>query len=146
MTADLVAFLRARLDEDHLTAFAAEGAEWTVENQKKTRDVETFKNPGAVHFGVWVVTGENGADGVAETTDASHARHIARHDPARVLAEVNAKRRVLGVYNSWEFLARTKPHDPNAEITELAVRQTLRALALPYRDHPDYQPEWAPEA
>ena len=48
-------------------------------------------------------------------------------DPARVLAECEAKRRIVEVYQQgevWPVL-------------------TLRAIAHPYRDHPDYDPEWA---
>lgn len=48
--------------------------------------------------------------------------HIARHDPARVLAECAAKRAVI-VYSP---------------------PKTLQHLAAIYADHPDYQQEWAP--
>lgn len=45
---------------------------------------------------------------------------------ARVLAEIEAKRRIV----EWF----TKPSD-------LLI---LRCLALPYADHPDYRQEWKP--
>lgn len=51
--------------------------------------------------------------------------HIARHHPSRVLREVEAKRQLL---------------DALAPIEK--YRWSLRLLALPYADHPDYQQEW----
>jgi hypothetical protein len=54
------------------------------------------------------------------------ARLIARFAvPARVLAECEAKRRIV------ELISSPGP-------------QALRLLALPYADHPDYLPEWRP--
>ena len=60
--------------------------------------------------------------------------YIARHDPARVLREVEAKRRIVATavlmldggvsYESWESV--------------------LQDLALPYSEHPDYRQEWKP--
>ncbi len=62
-------------------------------------------------------------------------RHI---NPARVLAECEAKRRIV---NGWI--------DPFGEWTATqaaaAAQQkarTLRLLALPYADHPAFQEEW----
>lgn len=50
--------------------------------------------------------------------------------PARVLAECEAKRRIVDIYRSeWEM-------DP--------INETLRLLALPYADHPDYDEKWRP--
>lgn len=51
------------------------------------------------------------------------ARHIARHDPARILRECKAKRRLVG--DEWS-------EDP----------ETLGILASVYADHPDYRQEW----
>lgn len=140
---DLAAFLRARLDEDEQAARAAEGAEWSVESRRKTREIDASKGPGTARSGVWVVTGEGSSYGIADAADTAHAQHIARHDPSRVLAEVDAKRRAIAVHTSWEFLARSKPEDPVARITTLATAQILWALALPYANHPDYRTEWA---
>jgi hypothetical protein len=51
------------------------------------------------------------------------ANHIARWDPARVLAECEARRRI---------------------VTECGWETVMRHLALPYADHPDYRDEWRP--
>ena len=64
--------------------------------------------------------------------------HIARHDPARVLAECEAKRRVVEM--QWHHLGE----DDYAWGMEEAKRQILAELALPYADHPDYREEWRP--
>jgi hypothetical protein len=63
---------------------------------------------------------------------AGSAAHVARHDPARVLAECEAKRRIVDSEGS-----------PYVEGHVPATR-TLRFLALPYADHPDYRQEWKP--
>lgn len=64
-------------------------------------------------------------------------QHIARHDPARVLSECEAKRRI--VEDCKDYLL----HDEDGMGGELAER-TLSRLALPYADHPDYDSEWTP--
>jgi len=66
-------------------------------------------------------------------------RHQARHDPARVLAECDAKRRIVDGY--WE--PTLNDLDASDENTPVPL-WTLKALALPYADHPDYQQEWKP--
>ena len=80
--------------------------------------------------------------------------HIARQDPARVLAECEAKRLVVGLHGDGE------PNCMGGYVEGLTHRQiietesyngvatgycdTLRALALPYADHPDYRDAWRP--
>jgi hypothetical protein len=69
------------------------------------------------------------------------ATHIAHWDPARVLAECEAKRRVVELH-------RTDATDPEVIVCAVCLYgppcETLRLLALPYADHPDYRPEWRP--
>ena len=64
---------------------------------------------------------------------------------ARILAECGAKRRILALHASgqpwcecgvWDT---TEHGEPGYEICP-----TLRLLALPYADHPDYDQEWRP--
>jgi hypothetical protein len=75
---------------------------------------------------------------------AEQRAHIARHDPARVLAEVEAKRRIverLGAYIESE-------HEPEPEglweQMDHHAWDTLYDLALPYADHPEYDEAWRP--
>lgn len=79
-------------------------------------------------------------------------------DPARVLAECEAKRRIVeehkmmpvrepsyGLYDGCceTCTAWGEYGGPNEDKT-LNYCPTLRLLALPYADHPDYDEEWKP--
>jgi hypothetical protein len=52
--------------------------------------------------------------------------------PARIHAECEAKRRIVGLHPCDNCGAAFDPCE------------TLRLLALPYADHPDYREEWRP--
>jgi hypothetical protein len=71
-------------------------------------------------------------------------RHIARHDPARVLADCDAKRRIVERLSGY----LSSEHDPEPEgaweLLDDHAWATLYALALPFADHPDYDPSWRP--
>ncbi|MGY1814075.1 DUF6221 family protein [Blastococcus sp. SYSU D00820] len=78
------------------------------------------------------------------------AVHVARHDPARVLADCAARRRlVLACRDSRPDLAFLGARPPGMAGFPLSPgdRHQLAALALallaaPYAGHPDYRPEW----
>lgn len=116
---DLVAWLRAQLDEDDSAAFR------TI---------------------AWC---RNGHD-----DDFANSLHIARWDPARVLAEVEAKRRILDM---WEVADQhrydlpsgiSEGRDPDERDRDDAVAETfddvVALLALPYTDRPGYDASWRP--
>jgi hypothetical protein len=67
--------------------------------------------------------------------------------PARVLAECEAKRRIVELL-SWEGPKdglRNRVFGPAADTAfRIGVSTALRLLALPYADHPEYRQEWAP--
>jgi len=128
VTDDLVAFLRARLDEDEQTARAAVGCE------------------GEARGWVEMWSGE------MEREQA----HAERFSPARVLAEVDAKRRILALHGPVILRGGTgaKYYDTTTVCGSCELPQfpehafpcpTLRLLALSYREHPDYRPEWTPD-
>jgi hypothetical protein len=93
---------------------------------------------------------------------AADERHIAAHDPARVLREIEAKRRIVAVHALAVEKQDAPPFDPytgKPSPDEYAVTcavcgwasddptsgcLTLRLLALPYADRPGYREEWAP--
>jgi hypothetical protein len=83
--------------------------------------------------------GDPGAlrSGLAWASDVN--RPVLEVDPSRMVAECEAKRRVVA-----QFVDAVANYEadagPQGEVTRL--RFVLRALALPYADHPDYQPEW----
>jgi len=125
---DLAAFITARLDEDEAMAklAAREGGTWTQDDPER--------RPGAISSAGGQVVYDEGAP------DEYQAAHIARHDPARVLREVAAKR------------AMVADHGPS-EVAPDACRRckggmafpcrTIRHLAAAWSDHPDYRAGWA---
>lgn len=64
----------------------------------------------------------------------------------RVLAECDAKRRIVDHY---AHLMQPGEPDISPEYDDGYIDATefaLKIVALPYADHPDYRPEWAPLA
>ena len=121
----LTEFLLARIAEDEQAANEATDGPWRYDSTKVN----------AIDRGEAVFAGEAGANA---TTIAStgppydmqsmfDAVHIARHDPARVLAECEAKRAILDL----------SEHGCGDDYLRIQ-----RALVLPYVDHPDCLHEW----
>jgi hypothetical protein len=112
---DLVAFLRARLDEDEAAAKAI---------------VATFGQVGWMisengEFDFTITAGALATEAIADAWNESAADWISRHDPARAFREVEAKRKILaeryggpGHQDMWETV--------------------VRHLAAVCSDHPDY--------
>ena len=95
--------------------------EHTVIGHLKDRDIPKHQWP-------WIDT-----DGPM-WDDEYFALHIGA---GRVLAECAAKRRIVALADSW------KPDAPQREIGwNDAIDQALVALAQPYADHPDFDPDW----
>lgn len=146
---DLVEFLTDRLDEREAAArtLAEEtGARWTVAREVSLRSnalvvaVQREDGDGSLPI---VPPGEYliycGPE--AEPGAAHLAVHIAEHDPARTLADIAAVRRVIarhqGIHRcDWGEL-RMPEFWP-------CTAADLRALAVPYADHPDYDEDWSP--
>jgi hypothetical protein len=100
---DLISFVRARLDEDEAAA----------------RDAAPF-----------YADRDLVAEMVEEGFDAEVPEHAQRHDPARALREVAAKRAILVMYADARW--------------DLAREDVVRELAAVWSDHADYRQEWAP--
>lgn len=142
MADDIVAFLRARLDEDEQLARDACGHDpsgaWSP--------VET---PAANHKVV-----DDLGYSVVEQYDVESdpwwtVPHIARHDPARVLRGVEAKRRIVDAYVIWLDVPKIDPYgriqvSAAAQGARGALLGALSALASEWSDHPDYRQEWTP--
>ncbi|MFF0512456.1 DUF6221 family protein [Streptomyces sp. NPDC004250] len=150
---DLVVWLRAQLDEDERVATAATAGPWRAHD---------------THLGQYghtatVLSGEgNATDLRAWLPSHSHepwdetrnvwndAAHIARHDPARVLREIDAKRQIMR--KAFEHAATIDGewgccHDAEAIEAGRCDEQHpdhLPLLALPYADRPGYQESWRP--
>lgn len=125
---DLVTWLRAQLDDDERVALECAGAPWSA-------DI-----PGAVHVSS-VARAENRAwrtlGHVAHVERDADRKHIARWDPARVLTEVEAKRRILD-----ECLA-VWADEGGTQIGDLP-ETVVRLLAQLYAGRDGWREEWRP--
>lgn len=123
MTLTMAQFCAARLDEDEAAARDAyyEGQRWITEEE----GVYRYPDDELVHM----------ADRKAG------ARHIARWDPARVLREVEADRKILAEYTAVLKLIELTGSDKSV----LRYREfVLQHRAAVHSDHPDYNPDWSP--
>ena len=153
-------FLEARIAEDEKVATEATrggDGQWWVAGEHEMEECvvegDTFK-----------IYDEGGHD-------AWQAEHIARHDPARVLAECAAKRAIIAVITGWAHdyndydmwyscglaisLWGDEPGEPGSGCADeskhgectcgLERRQMaiFKPLAAVYASHPDYRQEWA---
>lgn len=126
MSDDLIAFCRARLDEVAAAARAV-GAD----------RIETAS-------GMWetkylVLHQPDGGTKATAELDADLADHIARHNPTRVLADVEAKRQIIDEYEqvAWVMI-------PWAVERANALRVVLKSLAAVDADHPEFRDIWRP--
>ncbi|MFC4562478.1 DUF6221 family protein [Nocardiopsis mangrovi] len=129
-------FLSARLDEDERVARAATGERWQVWDYIEPEVVTVAPDGGEQAIagsrwvrGPWVVRdGHRTRTGGGEEPIAPEdAAHIARHHPARALAEAAAKRAVLDAFASG---------DPEV------YRTVVLRFASAYAHHPDFDPAW----
>lgn len=109
-------FIEARLrdDEDAALAFDNEERSWRYDPNDRVIGSMTEQ---LLHPITDVADGE-----------AAFARHIERHDPARILREVQAKRQILGL---TQLRSAGNLDEPIAQL-----------VAASWSDHKDFQPEW----
>ena len=143
---DLVAWLRAQLDEDERAAHSATSGPWTNDDPLARDGVFAPAIDGFVVDCDYVRMGPFAVH---------NATHIARHDPTRVLADVEAKRQILELHDLIDNGAG-KPDSRfcwncfgdrhyNADVITAPIWcQTVRLLALPYADRPGYLEGWRP--
>jgi hypothetical protein len=110
---DLIAFLRARLDEREAKARRAKPGPW-------------FDDGGSV-------CATHPTDQVVDYTES--AEHIAANDPEFVLADVDAKRRVIDEWRAEDSYGWYEGYRD-------AIEHVLQLLALPYAGHADYREKW----
>ena len=153
---DLTEFLLARIAEDEEAAKAASPSPW------KYGDVESVAG-GSLYDKTRMIASlhyeqPTDHDGtivrhlLSDEADANGA-HIARHDPARVLAECEAKRRIVEVHAKIREAYPGMTIEENPCCAECSAGgeypsgwpcATLAAIASIYADHPDYREEWRP--
>lgn len=147
----LVVFLTARWAEIEAIAAAAStyGADWRFGSGGVYPSDERH-HPGAIVGGVW---GE---------LENEYGEHIAANDPAHVLADIAAKRKILALHAVDVKPTDTPPFDAMtgerlrrdysvecavcgwASLDPTSACETLRLLAEPFRHHPDYDESWRP--
>lgn len=141
---DLVRWLGKQLSEDEAAA------ERTLSPELRAG---RFRGKTIPH---WKITGngyglidEDGGTVRAQNIFPAEAAHVVRHDPARVLREIEAKRAVVARY---EFACREASRlDLDEGEREMwirvggALQSVVIQLAAPYADRPGYRAEeWAP--
>ncbi|MDR6174296.1 hypothetical protein QE364_000793 [Nocardioides zeae] len=120
-------FLLARIAEDEAKAKAAINEIHRVDTKPGTPSYTTITEP------LWVQQDAGGA-------------HVAATGP-RVLEEAAAKRRIvqyLGI-DASEPLSELDTRGTSLDIS-VAADNVLRFLAMPYRDHADYNRDWYVES
>lgn len=133
----LTEFLLAQIAEDEADARAAANRVWLLEDNTIT-----------------LYPGEDG-DGYMAWPTRADAYHAANWAPRRVLAECEAKRLIVDLHMqaSWDIDGQqtcSRCVDPDGwTVTTLPDEErwpcyTLRFLALPFADHPDYDEAWKP--
>jgi Family of unknown function (DUF6221) len=125
---DIAEFLTARLDEDEATAVAASRLQDDPEN-----GWGAIPRPDVGSRGAATITPHIGL-----LYEAESVAHVVRWNPARVLADIAAKRKIVALCADmlWE----------NENGPDIVAQETLRLLAAPHADHPDYDPTWSIDA
>ena len=136
---EVAAFLNARLDEDEATA-------------KRAAECALVQRDG-YEPGDWSWLPSYGQ---SQPEQIALIDHQSRHDPARVLREVAAKRALLELhypgmapYDAPDGLYICAGEEADGDTWQMATRwpcMTVRLLAAVYSGHPDYRPEWSPDA
>ncbi|CAM5250209.1 hypothetical protein SGLAM104S_01610 [Streptomyces glaucescens] len=168
---DAVQWLRAQLDEDERIAREAMSVAGPTPGAGQWQYGPRASDEGGRHWAVTTtppndtvpavqVAGSGMSGGLHEEALAAH---IARHDPERVLREVNAKRQIIDLYAAAveervAVRARMREvihsdrdefgrlHQEESELIAAAqgLAPVVRLLALPYADRPGYREEWRP--
>ena len=147
----LTEFIRARLDEDEAAARAADvkqaDPEWyavathpalgghKVRSRRDNRPIARVED----------LAGGDDEDVTSILDGRAASEHIARHDPARVLREVDAHRMLIedhsGRHVCEDNMAGTVWDEEAEDIVEDPCR-VLRIIGSIYADHPDYRTDW----
>lgn len=152
---DIVAFITAQLDADEQTALlVTEGTRgWTVNDWVAEDGDVVFAGSDFEHD---ITEGRFVAHAFPleplAPVAASIAAYIARHDPARVLADIAAKRAILALHAPiasdvspvGELLCEAETVGDNHYHSTPWPCPTLCILATIHAGHPDYDESWRP--
>jgi hypothetical protein len=141
----ILEFLEARIGEDESAALAANGPDWETPGDDGPAEGMLYANGWSIaQFTMYPkgVANSPDAPGHLPAFPSMPVRHIengvhtARHDPARVLREVAAKREIIEAAYDIAHLSGDLDGDYHTGF--------LKLLAGVYSDHPDYQTDWTP--
>lgn len=144
-------FLLARIAEDEEAAHNAAEGPWATWRINGTKGLGVYSVPRLEgNRGVVEIADRRGHDSYAhydstDEMDPGDARHISRWNPARVLAECEAKRRILEHAQLWERTlneSSAKYTDVQCAMYRMAMHWTLERIVQPYADHPDFEDMW----
>lgn len=139
---ELAQWLGEQLDEDERIARDATPGPWWHNPGKQwlgpdafekydLRQGEEFVGYGGPHPFTGAVASTGPASNMQGMKDAAF---IAEHDPARVLRETEAKRRIVAEAAEYQAGMHGYPE----------MKAVLRLLALPYADRPGFREDWRP--
>lgn len=131
---DLARWLGEQFDEDERIARAATQGPWLV-------DCETHAEAIIAGDGTSVIAGGRWGDEASAFESTEDALHIAAHDPARVLWEIEAKRSLVAAYADALTVGPDIEGGYKRPIREALARQArnfLIVLALPFADRPGF--------
>jgi hypothetical protein len=136
---ELAAFLLERIAEDEHHAKIATRGPWEAAMDGQDYGVKSPARPGLVAS----------CNRGKASEDVYNSLHIARCDPPRVLAECEAKRRIVELAAEVLDPANWETKDNSGGLISVPIarqrmRDVLGLLAVPYGDHPDYRQEWKP--
>jgi hypothetical protein len=163
---DLVRWLGACLDEDERIARAAIRAVGDVPGAARWRFGNAYTDEGGTYWQITTMTPDTDGVGPVELVGSgmsgggAHepeiARHAVEHDPARVLREIDVKRKLIAEHRpdtsgDCGTCARPEDFDEDSDGVRTWSRSakpspcpTLRLLAAVYVDRAGYQESWRP--
>jgi hypothetical protein len=133
----MVEFLRARLTEDEAAAERTLSAELRV-GRFRGKTIPRWRITKSGHG----LIDDDGGTLRAQQIFPAEAEHVVRHDPARVLAEVAAKRERIRLWNDLRILREGGGHE--YDLAYGTATKGLQLDAAVHSGHPDYLKEWAP--
>ena len=125
---DLIGFIQARLADDEEAAREASSTDWYLAQPASCGCCLQIR-------------ARDGYGSLVCTLDDRDAAHVVRHDPARVLREVEAKRKIIARYQ-----ASLDYDNAEDEARCWLLGEIVGVLASAWSDHPDYDPGWATAA
>lgn len=140
MSDDFADFLRARLDEDYEAVRVVVGVNVMAAYRRGEPVPRWVPSPNS-DAGIWDTNGQPRVKFVW----VRERDHILRHDPARVLAEVEAKRKILAAFEAAASDAVRNAVGLDAQDGLISgLTEVVKRLASVYSDHPGYREEWKP--